>query len=213
MFLNENELVKKLVLDLQERFDTKYIVRELRSGNNIADIVYSTALDRKNIVFEDYSNAYYYFNEIYNHKKIPRKNIKITDESVNRKFNVFLKELECLGYIQFDKDNIISLKNVEPVTKNFVAIEAKVSDWKSGLEQAVRYRQYANEVYVALSSDYVKNVDRQLFRNLNVGLMSVSQDKLKISIKAKRRSAEIIDVNYYIADRFLKYLKMAEINL
>ena len=43
--------------------------------------------------------------------------------------------------------------------------------------------------------------------------MSVSQDKLKISIKAKRRSAEIIDVNYYIADRFLKYLKIAEINL
>ena len=42
MFLNETELVDKLVLDLQERFDTQYIVRELRGGNNIADVVYTT---------------------------------------------------------------------------------------------------------------------------------------------------------------------------
>ena len=40
MFANEKELVSKLVLDLQERFGTHYIVRELRGGNNIADIVY-----------------------------------------------------------------------------------------------------------------------------------------------------------------------------
>lgn len=60
MFLNETELVDKLVLDLQERFDTQYIVRELRGGNNIADVVYTTNIDRSNIVFDEYFNAYYY---------------------------------------------------------------------------------------------------------------------------------------------------------
>ena len=37
MFSSEKELVEKLVLDLQERYNTQYIVRELRSGKNIAD--------------------------------------------------------------------------------------------------------------------------------------------------------------------------------
>ena len=57
MFVNEKELVEKLVLDLQERFGTQYIVRELRGGNNIADIVYTKDINRSNIVFDEYFNA------------------------------------------------------------------------------------------------------------------------------------------------------------
>ena len=49
MFVNEKELVEKLVLDLQDRFDTRYIVRELRGGNNIADVVYTTDIHRSNV--------------------------------------------------------------------------------------------------------------------------------------------------------------------
>ena len=86
MFANEKELVSKLVLDLQERFGTHYIVRELRGGNNIADIVYATDINRSNIVFDEYFNAYYYFNGIYNHKKISIEDVKISDEKVNKKF-------------------------------------------------------------------------------------------------------------------------------
>ena len=185
MFVNEKELVEKLVLDLQERFGTQYIVRELRGGNNIADIVYTTDINRSNIIFDEYFNAYYYFNGIYNHKKISLNEMKIIDERVNRKFYHFLRELENLGYI-------------------------KISDWKAGLEQAIRYKQYANEVYVALSSEYVKNVDRQQFRELNIGLMSVSAGKLKISIRARKQPVEKLDIQYYIADRFLKQLKLLE---
>lgn len=54
MFVNEKELVEKLVLDLQDRFDTRYIVRELRGGNNIADVVYTTDIHRSNVVFDEY---------------------------------------------------------------------------------------------------------------------------------------------------------------
>jgi len=57
MFASERELVEKLVLDLQERYNTKYIVRELRGGNNIADIVYTTDIERNNVVFDEYFNA------------------------------------------------------------------------------------------------------------------------------------------------------------
>ena len=136
--------------------------------------------------------------------------MKITDERVNRKFHHFLRELENLGYIKISGNYITSVKKIDAVTKNFIAVEAKISDWKAGLEQAVRYKQYANEVYVALSSEYVKNVDRQQFRELNIGLMSVSAGKLKISVRARKQPVEKLDIQYYIADRFLKQLKLSE---
>jgi len=136
--------------------------------------------------------------------------MKISDERVNRKFYHFLRELENLGYIKISGNYITSVKKIDAVTKNFIAVEAKISDWKAGLEQAVRYKQYANEVYVALSSEYVQKVDRQKFRDLNIGLMSVSHGKLKISIRAKKQPVEKLDIQYYIADRFLKQLKLSE---
>lgn len=56
----------------------------------------------------------------------------------------------------------------------------------------------------------MQKVDRQKFRDLNIGLMSVSHGKLKISIRAKKQPVEKLDIQYYIADRFLKQLKLSE---
>ena len=103
MFVNENELVEKLVLDLQERFDTQYIVRELRGGNNIADVVYTTDIKRSNIVFDEYFNAYYYFNGIYNHKKINFDDVRIIDEYnfieiTKDGIETYFKITECIKY-------------------------------------------------------------------------------------------------------------------
>ena len=202
-------MVEKLVLDLQERYNTQYIVRELRSGKNIADVVYTTEIDRSNIVFDDYFNAYYYFNGVYSKKKISIDEVGISDTKACKKFYHFLCELEELGYVRIDGHYVTSIKKVDAVTKNFVAVEAKLSDWKAGLEQAVRYKQYANEVYVAISAEYVKNVDKDQFKKVNIGLMSVSEDKLKIPIRAKKEKVEKKDIQYYMTDRFLKQLNLA----
>lgn len=209
MFSSEKELVEKLVLDLQERYNTQYIVRELRSGKNIADVVYTTEIDRSNIVFDDYFNAYYYFNGVYSKKKISIDEVGISDTKACKKFYHFLCELEELGYVRIDGHYVTSIKKVDAVTKNFVAVEAKLSDWKAGLEQAVRYKQYANEVYVAISAEYVKNVDKDQFKKVNIGLMSVSGDKLIIPIRAKKEKVEKKDIQYYMTDRFLKQLNLA----
>ena len=209
MFSSEKELVEKLVLDLQERYNTQYIVRELRSGKNIADVVYTTEIDRSNIVFDDYFNAYYYFNGVYSKKKISIDEVGISDTKACKKFYHFLCELEELGYVRIDGHYVTSIKKVDAVTKNFVAVEAKLSDWKAGLEQAVRYKQYAKEVYVAISAEYVKNVDKDQFKKVNIGLMSVSEDKLIIPIRAKKEKVEKKDIQYYMTDRFLKQLNLA----
>lgn len=211
MFASEKQLVKKLVIDLQESYNTQYIVRELRGGNNIADVVYAKDINRNNIVFDEYFNAYYYFNGIYNKKNISIEEVGISDAKSTKKFYNFLQELEGLGYVKIDGNYITSLKKIDAVTKNFIAVEAKLSDWKAGLEQAIRYKQYANEVYVAVSSEYVDKVDIQLLKSVNIGLMSVSDGKLKIPVKAKKEKVEKLDIQFYIADRFLKQLKTTEV--
>lgn len=211
MFISEKALVDKLVIDLQEKYDTQYIVRELRGGNNIADIVYTIDLNRDNIVFDEYFNAYYYFNGIYNKKKVTIKEIEISNATIDKKFHNFLRDLEEMGYVKIDGNHITSIKKIDAVTKNFIAVEAKLSDWKTGLEQAIRYKQYANEVYVAISSEHINKVDKDLIKSMNIGLMSVSQDKLRIPIKAKKEKVKKLDIQYYMADRFLKQLKLAEV--
>lgn len=211
MFASEKVLVDKLVIDLQEKYDTQYIVRELRGGNNIADIVYTTDLNRDSIVFNEYFNAYYYFNGIYNKKSVAIKEIQISNPMIDKKFHDFLHKLEEMGYIRIDSNYITSIKNIDAVTKNLIAVEAKLSDWKAGLEQATRYKQYANEVYIAISSEHINKVDKDLLRDMNIGLMSVSQGNLRIPVKAKKEKVKKLDIQYYIADRFLKQLKLAEI--
>ena len=208
MFRSEKELVEKLVMDLQQRYDTHYIVREFRGGKNIADVVYTTELNRDNVVFDEYFNAYYYFNGIYNKKRVSFDEIEIADSRVNRKFFLFLRELEELGYVKIEGNYVTSVKKIDAVTKKLIAVEAKVSDWKAGLEQAIRYKQYADEVYVAISSEYVKKVDKEQFRKLNIGLMSVSERKLTIPIKARKEKVEKLDVQYFIEDRFLQQLEI-----
>jgi len=78
------------------------------------------------------------------------------------------------------------------------------------LEQVTRYKQYANEVYIAISSENISKVDKGLLKNMNIGLMSVSQGKLRIPVKAKKEKVEKLDIQYYMADKFLKQLKLAE---
>ena len=75
MFTNEKELVDTLVEYLRKKYKIQYITRELQSGNNIADIVYSDKLNRKNILFNNYINSYYYVKSIYNKHKIRLRNI------------------------------------------------------------------------------------------------------------------------------------------
>jgi len=209
MFSNEKALVDKLVADLQGKFKTQYVVRELRSGNNIADVVYTTDLNRDRVVFDEYFNAYYYCNDVFNKKTINLKEIEISNTSINKKFNKFLINLEEQGYIKINGNSLTSIKHIDIATKNFVAVEAKLSNWKDGLEQALRYKQYANEVYIAISEEYVDKVDKALLRELNIGLMSVSHGDLKIPIKAKKEKIEKLEIQYFMADRFLKHLQLA----
>lgn len=206
MFTNEKELVDTLVEYLKKQYKIQYITRELQSGNNIADVVYSEKIDRENILFENYINSYYYVKKIYNKHKVQLNSLEISNVKNNKEFKIFLKELEKLGYIKVSNNKIEVIKKVDLATKNLVAIEAKLFDWKAGIEQAIRYKEYSNKVYVAIEKEELTKVDKNVFKKKNIGLISVSKDGVKEIIKPKKEKVNRLDVQYYMTDKFLQKL-------
>lgn len=202
-FKYEKDLVNELVTILQEDYNIKYVVRELQNGKNIADIVYSKELKRDFAIFDEYIESYYYFNEIIQNKKKTIEELNIKNKDLLRKFKRFLKKLEKAGYITLNNNKIHVIKKIDIASKNVVAIEAKLSDWKSGLNQALAYKQYSDYVYVAIDEYYYKKVDIQLFEKNNVGLILVGKGHItKILIPKKEKDFEV-DIKYYMIDKFL----------
>ena len=202
-FKYEKDLVNELVTILQEDYNIKYVVRELQNGKNIADIVYSKELKRDFAIFDEYIESYYYFNEIIQNKKKTIEELNIKNKDLLRKFKRFLKKLEKAGYITLNNNKIHVIKKVDIASKNVVAIEAKLSDWKSGLNQALAYNQYSDYVYVAIDEYYYKKVDIQLFEKNNVGLILVGKGHIKKILIPKKEKDFEVDIKYYMIDKFL----------
>lgn len=62
----------------------------------------------------------------------------------------------------------------------FIAIEVKVKDWKEGLYQAWRYNAFAEKSYLALFKPYAKNINIELFRQYNVGLIIFDETSIEV---------------------------------
>lgn len=62
----------------------------------------------------------------------------------------------------------------------FIAIEVKVKNWKEGLYQAWRYNAFAEKSYLALFKPYARNVNVELFRQYNVGLIIFDETSIEV---------------------------------
>ena len=202
-FKYEKDLVNELVKILQDEYNIKYVVRELQNGKNIADVVYSKELQRDFAIFDEYIDSYYYFNEIIINKKKNINELDIQNKELLKKFKKFLKKLEKAGYITIKNNRIHVIKKVDIASKNVVAIEAKLSDWKSGLNQALAYKQYSDYVYVAIDECCYKKIDVKLFENNNVGLILVGKGHIKKVLNPKKEKEFNDDIKYYMVDKFL----------
>lgn len=203
MFANEKSMVDILVKDLQENHGVKYIVREFRGGVSIADVAYTKHIERYDVLFDAYSQAYYYVSIMYKKKKILLSDIEIASKKTEEDFFHFLKLIQEYGYINIEKEYIKTRKEIKAATNDLIAIEAKLSDWKAGFVQAVRYKQYANQSYLAISADHIKDVNKAMLFENGIGLMSVSLDGLEIVLNAQKSKDHKEDIFFYMMDKFL----------
>lgn len=70
--------------------------------------------------------------------------------------------------------------------KEIIAIEAKVSDWKSGLRQAMRYQEYADFSYLAVYEEKINSClkHKEAFEAMGIGLIGVSNNGIRIYMDA-----------------------------
>lgn len=110
------------------------------------------------------------------------QNLPFSEKYFKSKLLPFLIKNEIC---QLEKNDYLNcLWKYKVALKETVAIEAKVSNWRRGLYQAYRYRQYADLSYLALESNYIRPALQNIqdFHKANVGLIKVDSDNDNIEI-------------------------------
>lgn len=87
-----------------------------------------------------------------------------------------------------------------------LAVEAKLSRWREALTQAVRYREFASEAYVALpvGNAVVKTVVQDEARAAGVGLIAVASGDLQVLVRARHafpRTPDFVWLAYRMLSR------------
>jgi hypothetical protein len=97
-----------------------------------------------------------------------------------------LRELERAGLINTADGAVIPMWSARPVVSRAIAIEAKLTDWRSAAIQAERYQDFADETYVAMPAARIASLMKRPDRleGLGLGLIAVSPDACEIVVAA-----------------------------
>lgn len=95
---------------------------------------------------------------------------------LDRKSFYIVKELPFL-------QRHVDIVGFEPTKGVLIAVEAKVKNWQSALQQAITCLLFADEVYIAMPTEYVHRVNRSELARFGIGLLEVSTS-VQIVIRA-----------------------------
>lgn len=97
-------------------------------------------------------------------------------------------------FITLSKESVVDIDESQRKNVHFIAIEVKIRDWMQGLYQAWKYNAFAEKSYLALYKKYAKNVDLNLFRAYNVGLIVF--DETSIAVLNRPTGNKFTENNY-----------------
>jgi len=204
MFRYEKDMIPVLKEFFKERFNQYLSVEELNTGIGIADIVFSNKINRRDYYFDNFELLFHTLT------LINRKNKKISEIDFVTRFSkkqiksIIEKYLSMELIEEFDSEYYYIKNKLTPSITEFSAIEAKLKDWKSGLYQAIRYKNFAQKSFLALSSEYIHRVDKNLLLENNIGLISVSIDNTRILINPRKDAPNDEVAYFYLGEKFTK---------
>lgn len=94
-----------------------------------------------------------------------------------------------------------------------IAIEAKIKDWRSGIKQALRYKEFAHYVYLAV---YDSKIDpclqrQEMFEQLGIGLIGVRDNEITEYVKPTYNQDERLEFNELLAsERYISNINELE---
>ncbi len=181
-------LERDLVNNMNSYLNTRGVryTNELRMGIGISDISLNLG-------------AYYRLKQIDDYfllaiQTFIHKNRAVTFDEIRKKFLLSVKQVKWyvfsladLNLVKIKNHLVTSLKNIFSTNLGtLISIEVKLKDWKGACLQAQRYLWFSDYAYVAMPDGYIKNVDKKLFEESSIGLLSVSGKQLQEVIPAKR---------------------------
>lgn len=207
--LREDTLLPILTAN-QKKFGKKlFHTTELSSGFGIADVVFYS-LNKKILTKRINNNispisSFEIINILTKLNSLNTNKISLT--FIQDSFPKLKKKREIISYLiekgflilDSKKNNIYKLGNNYKIgLQEVVAIEAKLSNWKRGLYQAYRYKEYANKSYLAIHSQYIHRAIKNIndFKRYNVGLVEVKKNDIEIIYEPLR---EELKENIYSA--------------
>jgi hypothetical protein len=214
-FNTESELIDVLRGTLQEIYSrrTINILEEVSLGYGVADLVLSVTdinflSKRGNKHFLNYQDINIY-NLIEKNKSIDLPEIIDITRASTRNVQRSLKKLLFNEYIKLDnKSYSVSENYVLSFDMNF-AIEAKLKNWKRALEQAYRYKWFAEFSYVVLDEFYSKSAQKNLniFEKYNVGLATINKNgQLKRLYSPERQKPLDKNMQMLLSENLVKSL-------
>ncbi|MBK9564454.1 MAG: hypothetical protein IPO37_04485 [Saprospiraceae bacterium] len=206
MFRYESEMIPVLIENLSMVFKTEYITTEFSTGNGVADLVFTTEMNDEDLYLNDYALMSLFVNLFQKNKHLTTKQLLKSSIDKTRLKNL-LALLEMNDFIGYDGEIIIRNRKYKAHTQNLLSVEAKLNDWKSGFYQALRYKFFSHQSYLAYPEKNIHRVDLDLLKEHNIGLISVGDDKIRFISKPKIEKPKDITSYFFLSELFAKQLK------
>lgn len=208
MFQLEKEMIPILKRDLQKIFSSTHTAEEFVSGNGRPDLVFANASSKGSfwkINPPDYETLHLLIKHLNKQGRVISIDEVLGVGIQNRKkAQLIINTLKDLGFVDYkDVNHIVVTRKYIPIANEFVSIEAKLSDWKSGIYQAVRYKAFSNRSYLAISEQYLDKVDRKFLKENGIGLITVSSEGASIVVRAKKDKPSSMVSHCYLSERLI----------
>lgn len=171
------------------------VANEIDSSYGIADIV--ATMDSQDHEYYSFNNIIDVFllNNIPYNKIISLEDIcEMSSYSEKHLKYMVLKGFIEGGFLVKEREGYRRIKRLTTRKNPIIAIEAKLKKWRNAFLQAMRYKKYADFCYVALLESTLKNVDLNLFKENNIGVLSVSPSKSINKIIAPKQNRDKHDL-------------------
>jgi hypothetical protein len=205
MFRYEKDMIPILRDSLSRIFNTNYFIQEFPSGLGVADLVFTTFIQQRSQALQDFESMYYL------NKYFSTANMSFCIKETVKKYSLnklkakqtidFLLQLQLLREEEKGKYTVDTVYT--PSTGEIFAIEAKLKDWRSGLFQALRYKQFAHKTYLAIDATYSHRVNMPLLKQNNVGLIEVTDTDAKILFTPKNNIPINQTAYYHFSEKFV----------
>ncbi len=219
MFNNERELVKFLQGSIDEYFFGPHrkllTMEEVNVGYGIADLVVveynedcsserAATLGTLQLVM---------LNMI---QEMNITNILTIKERTRASIGSIKKSIKSLveeGFVEILDDSIYLKQKYNSCVMESIAVEAKLRNWKRALDQAYRYKTFANKSYVCMpkltSRSAIQNIFK--FEEKNVGLMTIDEDgNIKIEYDPPKEAPVSSKMNMLLNECVLSMLNASE---